>query len=148
MPRSILTDGGSPFSSPRSPRRLSRLSVWWIKLGIEPLVIEPGHPEQNGRHERMHRTLKAETARRPAASLEAQQTAFDGFRGEYNHERPHEALGQITPAEPYARSPRPYPDRIPQVSYPGHFEVRRVKAKGEIRLQGKEHFVSGAIGRE
>ncbi|HUP21321.1 MAG TPA: IS481 family transposase [Thermoanaerobaculia bacterium] len=148
LPRSILTDGGSPFSSPRSPRRLSRLSVWWIKLGIEPLLIEPGHPEQNGRHERMHRTLKAETARPPAASLTAQQAAFDGFRREYNRERPHEALGQIPPTELYARSPRPYPGRVPQVSYPGHFEVRRVKANGVIRFQGQIHFVSSALGRE
>lgn len=148
LPRRILTDGGSPFSSPRSPRRLSRLSVWWIKLGIEPLLIEPGHPEQNGRHERMHKTLKAETARPPAASLEAQEAAFDRFRREFNHERPHEAIGQVAPAELYARSPRPYPRRAPEVSYPGHFEVRRVRAKGEIRFQGQHHFVSQSLARE
>ncbi|HEX6202403.1 MAG TPA: IS481 family transposase [Thermoanaerobaculia bacterium] len=148
LPRVILTDGGTPFAASRSPRHLSRLSVWWIKLDIEPLLIEPGHPEQNGRHERMHRTLKAETARPPAASLEAQQAAFDGFRHEYNHQRPHEALGQIAPAELYARSPRPYAGRVPQVSYPGHFEVRRVKAKGGILFQGNELFVSGALARE
>lgn len=148
LPRAILTDGGSPFSSPRSPRRLSRLSVWWIKLGIEPLLIEPGHPEQNGRHERMHKTLKAETARPPAASLEAQEAAFDRFRREFNHERPHEAIGQVAPAELYTRSPRPYPRRPPEVTYPGHFEVRRVKARGEIRFQGRYHFVSQALGRE
>jgi putative transposase len=148
LPRAILTDGGSPFSSPRAPRRLSRLAVWWIKLGIEPLVIEPGHPEQNGRHERMHRTLKAETARPPAASLSDQEAAFDRFRSEYNLERPHEAIGQVAPAELYGKSPRPYPSYRPQVSYPGHFEVRRVHVNGDIRFQGQRLYVSGALGRE
>jgi len=148
LPRAILTDGGSPFSSPQAPRRLSRLAVWWIKLGIEPLVIEPGRPDQNGRHERMHRTLKAETARPPAASLRDQEVAFDRFRSEYNHERPHEAIGQVAPAELYDRSPRPYPSQMPQVRYPGHFEVRRVQAKGDICFQGRRHFLSGALGRE
>jgi transposase InsO family protein len=148
LPRAILTDGGPPFSSPMSPRRLSRLAVWWIKLGIEPIVIQPGHPEQTGRHERMHRTLKAETARPPAESLAAQQTAFDLFRHEYNHERPHEGIGQVAPAELYATSPRPYPSREPQVSYPGHLEVRRVRAKGGVLFKGNRFFLSETLGRE
>jgi len=148
LPRAILTDGGPPFSCAATPRRLSRLAVWWIKLGIEPILIQPGHPEQNGRHERMHRTLKAETARPPAASLEAQQAAFDRFRHEYNHERPHEAIGQVPPAELYAHSPRRYPMHEPQVSYPGHLEVRRVRSKGGIRFQGHRFHLSETLGRE
>lgn len=148
LPRQILTDGGPPFSTASCPRRLSRLAVWWIKLGIEPLLIQPGHPEQNGRHERMHRTLKAETARPPADSLAEQQVAFDRFRHEYNHERPHEALGQVPPAELYTASPRPYPSRVPEVSYPGHFEVRRVSRKGKVKLKKVRFFVSEILGDE
>lgn len=148
LPRAMLTDGGPPFVSPHSPRRLSRLAVWWIKLGIEPLIIQPGHPEQNGRHERMHRTLKAATARPPAASWAEQQEAFDRFRSEYNDERPHEGIGQITPAELHTGSPRPYPRRLPEVVYPGHYEVRRVQLGGEFRFHGRNVFVSEVLGRE
>lgn len=148
LPRRMLTDGGPPFASARSPRRLSRLAVWWIKLGIEPLIIEPGHPEQNGRHERMHRTLKAATARPPAASWDEQQRAFDLFRREYNDERPHEAIGQVAPGELYSGSPRPYPRRLPEVAYPGHYEVRRVRRSGEIRFRGETVFVSEVLQRE
>lgn len=148
LPRAILTDSGPPFSASRAARRLSRLAVWWIKLGIQPLLIQPGHPEQNGRHERMHRTLKAETARPPAASLEDQEEVFDRFRREYNHERPHEGIGQRAPAELYARSPRRFPAHVPQVSYPGHFEVRRVHGNGDIHFRGHHFFVSGALSRE
>src|SRR5207302_4664291 len=93
LPRVIRSDNGPPFAS-LSAGGLSRLSVWWVKLGIIPERIQPGKPEQNGRHERMHATLKAETARPPAASLAAQQLRFDRFRAEFNQERPHEALGQ------------------------------------------------------
>ncbi|HKO59001.1 MAG TPA: integrase core domain-containing protein [Thermoanaerobaculia bacterium] len=92
LPRAILSDNGSPFGSP-GLARLSRLSLWWIRLGIRIERIVPGHPEQNGAHERMHRTLKAETARPPERTLDRQQKRFDEFRHTYNHERPHEALG-------------------------------------------------------
>ena len=105
LPKAMLNDNGTPFSS-TALAGLSKLSVWWIKLGIQPLRIEPGHPEQNGGHERMHRDLKAETTRPPAAELAAQQRLFDAFREEFNEERPHEALGQQTPAELYTPSPR------------------------------------------
>lgn len=148
LPRAILTDGGMPFASSQSVRRLSRLAVWWIKLGIEPLIIQPGHPEQNGRHERMHRTLKAETARPPAASWGAQQEAFDRFRGEYNDERPHEGIGQMAPGKLYTASPRRYPQRLPEVVYPGHYEVRRVQHAGEFRFHSRNVFVSEVLGRE
>ena len=147
LPKAILSDNGCPFSS-TALCGLSRLSVWWIKLGIQPVLIDPGHPEQNGGHERMHRTLKAETTRPPAANLAAQQPLFDAFRQEFNEERPHEALGQRPPAELYLPSPRRYPDRVPEVEYPGHYEVRTVRRDGCIRWQGLPLFVSEVLSRE
>jgi putative transposase len=105
MPGAIRTDNGAPFAS-RAIAGLSRLSVWWMKLGIVPERIEAGHPEQNGRHERMHRTLKQEVAIRPAANRREQQRMMDRFRQEYNQVRPHEALQMQTPEDVYARSPR------------------------------------------
>jgi len=110
LPRAIRSDNGPPFASP-GVGGLSRLAVWWIKLGIRPERIVAGKPQQNGRHERVHRTLNQETATPPAASLPAQQKRFDAFRTVYNNERPHEALGQQTPASLYAPAPRRYPDR-------------------------------------
>jgi transposase InsO family protein len=132
LPRIIRTDNGVPFAT-TALGRLSLLSVWWIRLGISPELIEPAHPEQNGRHERMHRTLKAEATRPPAANLQAQQTRFNRFRTEYNEERPHEALDQETPASAYQRSSRRLPDRLPPIEYPAHFEVRRVSENSGIR---------------
>jgi transposase InsO family protein len=108
LPEVIRTDNGTPFSS-IGLGGLSRLSYWWIRLGIRPERIEPGHPEQNGRHERMHRTLKAYTATPPAKTLAAQQKRFHAFKKEYNQDRPHEALGMRTPSEYYVRSLREYP---------------------------------------
>lgn len=131
LPRAIISDNGNPFSS-KAVRGLSQLSVWWIKLGIEPLLIQPGHPEQNGRHERMHRTLKAETTRPPSEDMARQQQCFDAFRKVFNEKRPHEALGQRPPAELYVKSPRSYPERLPGLEYPGHFGRRRVQSGGEI----------------
>ncbi len=145
LPGAILTDNGSPFSCSSALCGLSRLSVWWLKLGIQVLRIEPGHPEQNGAHERMHRTLKAETTRPPGANLAAQQRRFDAFRDEFNDERPHEALEMQTPAEVYQPSPRPYPDRVPDVEYPGHYEVRRVRTDGRIKWQGEFLFLSEVL---
>jgi len=146
LPSRILTDNGLPFAGPRSPRRLSKLSVWWIQLGIEPIVTQPGHPEQNGCHERMHRTLKEETARPPASCMRTQQNAFDDFRTEYNQLRPHESLGMRPPTELYTRSARPYPKKVPRVSYPGHWEIRRVSRSGEFAWRGKMLFVSATLG--
>jgi len=147
LPAIIRTDNGVPFAT-NALSRLSMLSVWWIRLGIHPELIEPGHPEQNGRHERMHRTLKAETARPPAASMRSQQRRFNTFRAEYNELRPHEALGMATPASIYAPSPRPYPSRLPEVSYPDHFELRYVSANGGIRFNYRWVNVSHVLKGE
>jgi transposase InsO family protein len=132
LPRVIRTDNGVPFAT-TALGRLSTLSVWWIRLGIFPELIEPAHPEQNGSHERMHRTLKRETTRPPKGSLAAQQVSFNRFRTEYNEERPHEALNQNTPASRYRPSPRVLPKILPELEYPAHFEVRYVSANGGIR---------------
>lgn len=145
LPRKILTDSGTPFASPRTVRRLSRLSAWWIELGIEPVLIQPGHPEQNGAHERMHRTLKAETARPPGPTPRAQQQRFDGFRREYNEQRPHEALDMDRPAARYRPSASPYSSQAHRLDYPGHFEIRRVRSTGEIKWRGRLHFVSEVL---
>lgn len=132
LPDAIRTDNGSPFAS-IALGRLSRLSVWWIKLGIRPELTQPSHPEQNGQHERMHRTMKAETTRPPAPHLRGQQRVFDAFRKRFNQERPHEALAMNTPASIYASSPRPFPSKIEPPAYPAHFEVRRVSQNHGIR---------------
>jgi hypothetical protein len=132
---------GPPFAS-LAAGGLSRLSVWWIKLGITPVRIMPGKPQQNGRHERMHKTLKAETAQPPAATLAAQQRRFDHFRAEFNHERPHEALGQAVPAAVYTPAPRPYPARLQDPAYASDFELRRVRGNGEIKWQGELIFIA------
>jgi putative transposase len=145
LPQAIRTDNGSPFAS-RAIRGLSRLSVWLIKLGIVPERIQPAHPEQNGRHERMHLTLKQETMSPMAAHRRAQQRRFDQFRSEYNHLRPHEALGMQTPASCYTASPRRFPARIPEPDYPPHMQVRKVHAGGEIAWRGHRHvFLSETL---
>jgi putative transposase len=132
LPRRIRTDNGVPFAT-NTLARLSQLSAWWVRLGILPEFIEPGKPQQNGRHERMHRTLKAETTRPPGANLRAQQQKFNHFRDEFNHERPHEALDMRTPAACYEPSPRAMPHKPPPFAYPDRFEVRYVSANGGIR---------------
>lgn len=132
LPQRIRSDNGVPFATP-TLARLSTLSAWWVRLGILPDLIEPGHPQQNGRHERMHRTLKDETTHPPAANRQAQQRKFNRFRQEFNEERPHEALDMATPASLYSLSPRPMPDRLPPLEYPDRFEVRYVSANGGIR---------------
>jgi hypothetical protein len=124
---------------------LSRLSVWWIKLGIRPERIVAGKPQQNGRHERVHRTLNDATAQPPAGSVPAQQRRFDAFRSVYNDERPHEALGQKTPASLYQSSPRPYPDRLEDPPYGGDVAVRRVRSTGQIKWAGELIFVGEAL---
>lgn len=132
LPGIIRTDNGVPFAT-TALGRLSTLSVWWIRLGILPELIAPASPQQNGRHERMHRTLKAEATRPPSGTLRAQQIRFNRFRQEYNHDRPHEALEQETPAEHYLPSPRELPRHLPPLEYPGHFEVRLVSRNSGIR---------------
>jgi putative transposase len=147
MPAAIRTDNGAPFASP-AIAGLSRLAVWWMKLGIVPERIAAGHPEQNGRHERMHRTLKQETASPPARDRRAQQRAFDRFRREYNEERPHEALQMQTPDSLYAPSPRPYPARVPEAEYGSAFQVRRVREQGQFRWKSENVFLSAVLEGE
>ena len=132
LPERIRTDNGVPFATV-SLARLSSLSAWWIRLGILPELIEPGKPQQNGRHERMHRTLKAETTCPAAGNLRAQQRKFNAFREEYNHIRPHEAINLETPTSLYQTSSRPYPKKLPMLEYPAHFETRYVSGNGGIR---------------
>lgn len=132
LPTRIRTDNGVPFATV-SLARLSSLSAWFVRLGILPELIEPGKPQQNGRHERMHRTLKAEATRPPGANLSTQQRTFNRFRREFNFERPHEAIELQTPASIYSASPRPYPERLPPLEYPAHFETRYVSKNGGIR---------------
>jgi len=144
LPRIIRTDNGVPFAT-TALLRLSRLSAWWIRLGIYPELIQPGHPEQNGRHERMHRTLKAETTRPAAGSRTAQQRRFNSFRDEYNDVRPHEALGQCAPASFYEPSTREFPSRLPEIVYPDHFELRYVTRDGAIRFQKRLVWVSKVL---
>jgi putative transposase len=129
LPDRIRTDNGEPFAA-ASLGRLSRLSVDWIRLGIYPELIAPGSPQQNGAHERMHRTLKADTTRPPAATLRGQHLRFGAFRRRYNRVRPHEALGQRPPARLYTPSPRRWPKIVEPLVYPGHYEIRRVSAPG------------------
>lgn len=144
LPDSILSDNGTPFSS-NSVKRLSKLSVRWIRLGIEPRLIEPGKPQQNGRLERMHRTLKQEACARPSKNCHRQQLQFDIFVEQFNHIRPHEALGQTPPARTYVRSSREYPKRLPEIEYPDTCEVRRVRSSGEIKWRGQWFFLSEAL---
>jgi transposase InsO family protein len=127
MPRAMRTDNGAPFAS-RAMAGLSRLAVWWMKLGIVPQRIQAGHPEQNGRHERLHRTLQEATSSPPAANRRAQQRAFDQFRREYNEVRPHQGLAQQTPAAVYVSSPRAYPARVPEPEYGSAMIVRGCKS--------------------
>ncbi len=136
LPHNMLCDNGTPFAAAQSLARLTRLSVWWIKLGITPVFIDPGCPAQNGKHERMHRELKAETAKPPAYDMRAQQRKFNRFKNEYNQYRPHEALNDDTPSQHYQISPREFPNRIKPYEYPLEFNVRRVSRNGAIRWPG------------
>ncbi len=147
LPQAIHSDNGSPFAS-RAIAGLSQLSVQWVKLGIRIERSRPGCPQDNGAHERMHRTLKASTARPPARNLQAQQRRFNGFVHEYNQLRPHEALQDETPASVYRPSTRAYPSRIAQPDYPGHCEVRRVSFNGYVAWQAQKLFVSEALAHQ
>ncbi len=144
LPRVIRSDNGPPFASV-GLGGLSSLSVWWIKLGILPERIEPGHPEQNGRLERLHRTLKAETASPPRTTWQRQQRAFQDFRSSYNEERPHEALGQQPPARQYQPAARQYPRRVDSPEYEAGTTVRRVRTNGEIKWNGGRVYLSEAL---
>jgi transposase InsO family protein len=144
LPRALRTDNGAPIAS-TGPGRLSRLAVWWLKLGIQLDRIDPGHPEQNGRHERFHLTLQREATSPPATSPAQQQRRFDRQRHTFNDLRPHEALAQTPPARTYQASPRPYPPRLEDPWYDATYQVRRVHAKGHIKWRGDLVFLSEAV---
>ena len=147
LPVAMRTDNGTPFTT-TALAGLSRLNLWWIKLGIRHQRIDPGHPEQNGRHERMHKTLKAETTRPPEWNLSLQQQRFATFRHEYNEERPHEALAQQPPRSQYVASERQLPLRLPAPEYPGHLLTRRVSLNGTISFGGRQLFLSEVLAKE
>ena len=147
LPRAIRTDNGPPFASV-GIGGLTTLSIWWIKLGIIPERIQPGHPEQNGRLERLHRTLKAETTAPPRSSRKNQQRAFDAFRECYNGKRPHEALSQRPPSHAYRPSPREYPKRVSSPQYSSGVTVRMVRTNGQIKWKGHLVYLSEALRGE
>jgi len=144
LPWALRMDNGPPFAS-SGAGGLTRLAVSWIKLGIRLERIDPGCPQQNGRHERMHRTLKDDTSTPPAANVAEQQVRFDQFRQDFNEERPHEALGQVPPASCHRPAARPYPERIGDPWYDADYQVRRVRTDGSIRLLGECIFISEAL---
>lgn len=145
LPDAIRTDNGSPFAS-TGPAGLSRLSAWWLRLGIAHLRIDPGKPQQNGSHERMHGTLKLEAASPPARTLRAQQARLEAFVIQYNHDRPHEGLpGMATPASRYARSQREYPQRLPELEYGDDWQRRSVDVNGRFSWAGRNMFLSHAL---
>jgi transposase InsO family protein/transposase-like protein len=143
LPRAMRSDNGSPFAS-TGLAGLTRLSVWWLKLGIGLERIAPGHPEQNARHERMHRTLR-EDIEQPRLDLAAQQRRLNWFQHYYNEERPHDSLDGVPPAHRYSCSPRPYPRRVREPEYPVGFTVRQVRSNGQIKWQGHTVFVAEAL---
>lgn len=144
LPKGIRTDNGSPFCG-RGLHGLCRLNVWWLRLGIQHQRIRPASPQENGAHERMHRTLKREACRPPRAHMAAQQRGFNTFRAEYNDERPHEALDDDTPSSRYHPSPRTYDGQLPPIEYPGHYVVKTLTHQGSMRFKDKVIFVSTAL---
>ena len=147
LPERIRSDNGGPFAG-IGLTRLSRLSAWWIRLGIVPERIALGHPEQNGSHEQFHRVLKAETTRPPAASVAAQHRRFQRFKREYNEERPHAALHDDVPQQWYTPSRRPFPARLPPIAYPGHYEVRRVDRGGTVSWRNRALHLTEILAGE
>lgn len=147
LPLRMRSDNGAPFAS-TAVGGLSQLGVKLIKAGVTPERIEPGKPQQNGRHERFHLTLKRETASPPASNRRSQQRSFDAFRRIYNEERPHEALGQTPPSRHYARSSRLYTGRLREPEYPDPFSVRRVRSNGQIKWRGEFLFLSEVLAGE
>ena len=144
LPAAIRSDNGLPFASPNGLFNLSKLSVWWLRLGIAIERIKPGNPQQNGRHERMHLTLKKETTRPPGMNAIQQQERFDAFIAEFNAERPHEALAMRTPQSCYAPAPRIYAG-LPDVEYPLHDRDLLVTACGRICMHRKKINISTVL---
>jgi putative transposase len=147
LPRSILVDNGTPFCGD-GLLGLSRLNVWWRRLGIEVYFIDRGRPQQNGRLERLHRTLKAETTKPASAHLNAQQRRFNRWRQHYNVQRPHEAIAQRYPAELYRPSERAFPSSLLRIHYPARWVRRQVRGNGEIRLKGAHYFLTESLTGE
>ena len=137
LPTAIRTDNGLPFASGHALYGLSKLSVWWLRLGIQLERITPGHPQQNGRHERMHLTLKKEATKPAAANVLQQQARFDAFVERFNHDRPHQALGMKVPADLYVRSARLYRG-LPELTYPFHDQTIAVTRCGRICFKGRK----------
>jgi hypothetical protein len=144
LPRAIRTDNGVPFAT-TGIHGFSQLNVWWLRLGIQHQRILPGQPQQNGAHERMHKTLKGDAIRPPRATLAAQQRAFNRFRGMYNTERPHQFLRGRTPGSLYRPSTRPYTGELPPIEYPGHFLVKRITNAGTFRFKKRLLFIANAL---
>ena len=144
LPLVIRSDNGSPFSG-RGLCGLSKLSYWWIRLGIHPERIKPGNPQQNGRHERMHKTLKAHAAKPPGKNLAVQQKKLDVFRVEYNDYRPHESLAMQTPASQYESSCRSYPGKLPEIHYSEQMKVSRVRDHGDTYYLGQRLFITQSL---
>lgn len=148
VPRVIRSDNGSPFATANALGGLSKLSVWWIRLGILPERIKPASPWENGSHERMHRTLKQEATDPPQRNQTKQQKSFDVFRREFNEERPHEALGMKPPTKFYAASSRSYPNKLTELEYPTAHLLRRVSDVGVISWEGQRIFLSSVLAGE
>jgi len=149
LPQVLRTDNGIPFAQHNALGRLGSLALWWVRLGIRPEHITPARPQENGAHERFHKTLKAAATRPASLSLTAQQRRFDQFRSEYNNDRPHAALpGHRPPAQLYTTSPRPYPARLPAVVYPDAAEVRLVNPNGSIKWRNQPLFLSSNLAGE
>ena len=150
IPRQIHTDNGIPFGAVKAIQRFTRLSYWFIDLGILPVFSDPAHPEQNGRHERMHRDLKAACALPSSYDLKSQQRKLNKFVKEYNHERPHEALDMETPAQIHEYSNRPFPERISKYDYPSHMKVMNVTKNGNVRWKSYYwvYMTSGLVGKQ
>jgi transposase InsO family protein len=144
LPLAIRTDNGVPFAT-QAIHGLSYLNVWWMRLGILHQRIRPGCPQENGAHERMHRTFKREAIKPVRHSCRSQQRNFDAFQDEYNTERPHEALGQDTPASRYCPSVRAYPDRLAPLEYPGHFLVKKTTTGGTFRFRTRLLYLANAM---
>lgn len=147
LPKAIRSDNGEPFASTSAAAGLTQLSAWWARLGIHLERIDPGKPQQNGRHERMHLTLKQATCSPPRRSLGWQQRAFDKFRTEYNEVRPHQALGLRTPHQVYMTSARRLPETLPALHYP-MADVHRVRSDGTIKFRHRNQFISTSLAGE
>ena len=147
LPEVIRSDNGGPFAS-TGPAGLSRLSAWWVRLGIRVEFTRPAHPQDNGSHEQFHRVMNRETAQPPAWTVRGQKNRTTVWLHGYNHLRPHEALGQRTPAELYRPSPRKYPESLPTLNHPVSYQVRQIRSNGQIRWQGRKRFIGEAFVRQ